>query len=284
MYVMLLLGMIVSAIAFGAALQEFSPLRLIQVIQACAVITLVLNSVAAWKQEGRHAARRNPTRSQPSFKESWDSFAQGGHAVRRLLAVGFGTMGFSMADVLLEPYGGQILGLSVGATTSLTATLAGGGLVGLALASRVLSRGADPFRMASYGALTGVPAFVLVIAAAPLNMPELFAVGTLLVGFGAGLFGHGTLTSTMNLAPRSQVGLALGAWGAAQAVAAGLAIATGGIIRDVVASSPASGQFGHATGYICVYALEIILLVWTLATMAPLMRKAVEASPEPAAP
>ena len=284
MYVMLLLGMIVSAIAFGAALQEFSPLRLIQVIQACAVITLVLNSVAAWKQEGRHAARRNPTRSQPSFKESWDSFAQGGHAVRRLLAVGFGTMGFSMADVLLEPYGGQILGLSVGATTSLTATLAGGGLVGLALASRVLSRGADPFRMASYGALTGVPAFVLVIAAAPLNMPELFAVGTLLVGFGAGLFGHGTLTSTMNLAPRSQVGLALGAWGAAQAVAAGLAIAIGGIIRDVVASSPASGQFGHATGYICVYALEIILLVWTLATMAPLMRKAVEASPEPAAP
>ena len=162
--------------------------------------------------------------------------------------------------------------LSVGATTSLTATLAGGGLIGLALASRVLGRGADPFRMASYGALTGVPAFALVIAAAPFNAPEFFAVGTLLVGFGAGLFGHGTLTSTMNLAPRNQVGLALGAWGAAQAVAAGLAIALGGIIRDVVASSPSQSLFGPATGYICVYALEIILLVWTLVTMAPLMR------------
>ena len=278
MYVMLLLGMIVSAVAFGAALQEFSPLRLIQVIQACAVITLVLNSIAAWKQEGRHAARRNPMQRQPSFRESWDSFAEGGHAVRRLLAVGLGTMGFSMADVLLEPYGGQILGLSVGATTSLTATLAGGGLIGLALASRVLSRGADPFRMASYGALTGVPAFVLVIAAAPYHAPEFFAVGTLMVGFGAGLFGHGTLTSTMNLAPRNQVGLALGAWGAAQAVAAGLAIALGGIIRDVVASSPAKGQFGPATGYVCVYAIEIILLVWTLITMAPMMRKSSEAT------
>ena len=136
-----------------------------------------------------------------------------------------------------------------------------------------MSRGADPFRLASYGVLTGVPAFGLVIAAAPFYTPEFFAVGTLLVGFGAGLFGHGTLTSTMNLAPRNQVGLALGAWGAAQAVAAGLAIAVGGIIRDLVAHSPAQGQFGDATGYMCVYTLEIILLVWTLIVMAPLMRR-----------
>ena len=280
MYVMLLLGMILSAFAFGAALEDFSPLKLIQVIQACAVITLLLNSVAAWKQEGRNAARRNPARQQPTFGESWASFAQGGHAVRRLMAVGFGTMGFSMADVLLEPYGGQILHLSVGATTSLTATLAGGGLFGLALASRVLSRGADPFRMASYGAAAGIPAFALVIAAAPFHMPEVFALGTLMVGFGAGLFGHGTLTATMNQAPRNQVGLALGAWGATQAVGAGFAIAFGGILRDLVASSSVQSQYGQATGYMSVYALEIVLLICTLVAMAPLIGQPRSSSPE----
>jgi len=272
MYVMLLVGMIISAVIFGALLANFSPLRLIQVIQGCAIITLVFNTIASWKQEGRNAGRRNPAKQPPSFRESWQSFAQGGHAVRRLLSVGLGTMGFSMADVLLEPYGGQVLHLSVGATTSLTATLAAGGLIGLALASRVLSRGADPFRMASYGALTGVPAFILVIAASPANEPLFFAVGTLMVGFGAGLFGHGTLTATMNLAPRNQVGLALGAWGASQAVAAGLAIAIGGILRDSVAAMPLRGEFGAATGYMYVYALEIILLIFTLAAMAPLIR------------
>ena len=57
-------------------------------------------------------------------------------------------MAFSMEDVLLEPYGGQVLHLTVGATTRLTATLALGGLLGFGLASRVLSRGSDPFRMA----------------------------------------------------------------------------------------------------------------------------------------
>jgi BCD family chlorophyll transporter-like MFS transporter len=33
-------------------------------------------------------------------------------------------MAFNMQDVLLEPYGGEILGLSVSATTLLTATWA----------------------------------------------------------------------------------------------------------------------------------------------------------------
>jgi BCD family chlorophyll transporter-like MFS transporter len=272
MYVMLLVGMIISAITFGAALANFSPLRLIQVIQACAVLTLVLNTIAAWKQEGRHANRRNPAERAPSFPESWASFAAGGDAYRRLLSVGLGTMGFSMADILLEPYGGQILKLSVGATTSLTATLAAGGLAGLALASRVLSRGADPFRMASFGALTGLPAFGAIIASALIGEPWLFALGTFGVGFGAGLFGHGTLTATMVRAPRGQVGLALGAWGASQAVAAGLAIAIGGVLRDTVSTLPLDGSFGPATGYMGVYAIELVLLTVTLVTMAPLIR------------
>ena len=103
-----------------------------------------------------------------------------------------------MEDVLLEPFGGQVLRLSVGDTTKLTAALALGGLFGFGLASRVLSRGADPFKMASSGALVGIPAFMAVILAAPFSSALLFGFGTLMIGFGAGLFGHGTLTATMN--------------------------------------------------------------------------------------
>jgi BCD family chlorophyll transporter-like MFS transporter len=278
MYVMLLFGMIASALAFGALLANFSPGRLIQVIQASAVATVVLNGVALWKQEPRRSstATLQAQQRQPSFRQSWDSFTQGGQVVRRLLAVGLGTMAFSMEDVLLEPYGGQILHLSVSNTTKLTAALAIGGLLGFGWASRVLSRGADPFRMATYGALIGLPAFALVIAAGPLSSTLLFASGTLLIGFGAGLFGHGTLTATMNLAPRNQTGLALGAWGAAQASAAGLAIALGGIIRDLVASTVAHDGLGAAMAYDVVYCIEIVLLLVTLVTMIPLIRRRTE--------
>jgi len=278
MYVMLLMGMIVSSLVFGALLSDFTPAKLIQVIQGAAVVTIVLNIAAMWKQEKRNPSRNSGTVKEQSFRDSWDSFCQGGNAVRRLCAVGLGTMAFSMNDILLEPYGGQVLQLSVAATTKLTATLAVGGLLGFGLASRVLSRGADPFRMAGYGALAGIPAFLAVIFAAPADSPILFAFGTMLIGFGAGLFGHGTLTATMNLAPKNQTGLALGAWGAVQASAAGLAVAMGGIIRDVVASMAEQDRLGHAlnvpaTGYIFVYGIEVVMLCATLIALAPLVRR-----------
>jgi MFS transporter, BCD family, chlorophyll transporter len=274
MYTMLLLGMIAAAFIYGALLADFSPGRLVQVIQGAAVVTIVLNGIAVWKQESRASAAAARAHQQAAtFRDSWNAYIQGPNAIRRLIAVGLGTMAFSMEDVLLEPFGGQVLGLSVGDTTKLTAALALGGLFGFGLASRVLSRGADPFKMASAGALVGIPAFLAVILAAPFSSALLFGFGTLMIGFGAGLFGHGTLTATMNASPKDQAGLALGAWGAVQASAAGVAIALGGILRDIVHSVAPNTSLGAAAGYDFVYALEIILLFATLITMLPLIRR-----------
>ncbi|MBN8491811.1 MAG: PucC family protein [Burkholderiales bacterium] len=273
MYVMLLLGSIVSALVFGAFLRDFSPGRLVQVIQASAVITLVLNSLALWKQETRHPGGRNaPPPRMAQFSTAWATYIEGDGTRRRLFAIGLGTMAFGMQDVLLEPYGGQVLGMSVGATTWLTATLAGGGLAGFALASRILGRGADPARLAAAGAWLGMPAFAAVLLAASVQSVGLFACGVLVVGFAAGLFGHGTLTVTMNRAPKEQAGLALGAWGAVQATAAGVAVATGGLLRDLVSALAGQGLFGPAlagpaTGYAFVYALEIAMLLGTVVVM-----------------
>jgi MFS transporter, BCD family, chlorophyll transporter len=267
MYVMMLVGMIASALIFGELLSEYSPGRLIQVIQGAAIVIMVLNVVALWKQECRDRARVAAREVSISFSESWSIFCKGNHAIRRLLAVGLGTMAFTMEDILLEPYGGEILNMSVGATTSLTATLAIGGLLGFGLASHVLGKGYDAFRMAMNGAFVGLPAFLAVILAAPLGSPTLFAVGILLIGFGSGLFGHGTLTATMRLAPKKQSGLALGAWGAVQATAAGTAIALGGVIRDL--ASPFAGAAG---GYIVVYIIEIVLLLAAIVVMLPLIK------------
>ena len=268
MYVMLLVGMMVSAMGFGAFLSDFSPGRLIQVLQASALLSLVLNVIALWKQESRVRVPLHQRQKSETFQESWTRFCHGGQAIRRLIAVGLGTMAFSMEDILLEPYGGEILHLSVGTTTALTATLALGGLLGFSLASNILSKGFDPFRMASIGALCGIPAFLAVILSAAVDSSVLFALGILFIGFGGGLFGHGTLTATMNLAPPGQSGLALGAWGAVQATAAGLAIAAGGVIRDLIDTF-----YQAPLGYDFVYSIEIVMLAITVITMLPLMKK-----------
>lgn len=278
MYVMLLFGMIVSAIVFGYLLTDFYPGKLVQVIQGAAVVTIILNVVAIWKQEPRDRARASAPVFQQQFSDCWKTFAATPNTIRRLIAIGLGTAGFGMADVLLEPYGGQVLLLSVAETTRLTAVLAVGGLLGFALASRTLVRGTDPLVLAWFGALLGIPAFVAVILAAPIASPLTFVLGTLLIGFGAGLFGHGTLTATIQLAPKDQTGMALGAWGAVQATAAGIGVALGGVIRDVVIQLPFANLFGLATAYIAVYALEILLLLLTMAVLFPLVVRHIERS------
>jgi BCD family chlorophyll transporter-like MFS transporter len=269
MYVMLLLGMIVSALLFGWLLVDFTPGRLIQVIQGAAVATMALNLVALWKQEPRDPSRTDPARLTPSFREAWSGFADDGPALRRLMILGAGTMGFAMQDVLLEPFGGEVLSLPVAATTALTACLALGGLAGFWLASLLLGRGGAPERMAAWGALAGMPGFVLVILAGIEGAPALLVGGVLLIGFGGGLFGHGTLTVTMRHAPSDGIGLALGAWGAVQATAAGLAMAAGGLMRDVAMAHTAS----KAEAYALVYAVELALLMATLVALLPLLWK-----------
>lgn len=260
MYVMLLIGIIISAVVFGALLENYSPGRLIQVIQGSAVVTIVLNGIAVWKQEPRNRERGMSPPATVGFLDSWSRLAAGKGMVRLLVVIALGTAGFGMADVLLEPFGGQVLQMTVAQTTRLTVVLASGTLVGFALASRWLGQGGRPIEMAILGAVIGAAAFAFMVEAAMVLSTPVLVGATLAAGFGAGLFGHGTLTATMRHAPRDQIGLALGAWGAVQTTAAGVAIAVGGAMRDTIMlrggpSAPAEDA------YIPVFALEVVLLV-----------------------
>ncbi|MEM6477983.1 MAG: PucC family protein [Pseudomonadota bacterium] len=280
LYVMFLVGMALSAIVVGWLLRDFSELRLVQVVQGAAVVTLVLNVIALWKQERvTPMSKTERDAPRPAFGDAWRDFAAGGQAGRLLVVVFLGTMAFNMQDVLLEPYGGEILGLSVSATTLLTALWALGALVGFALAARRLTQGQSPYRMAGWALVAGLAAFCAVIFAAPLVSSALFFVGAGLIGFGGGLFAVATLTAAMTMPSDGLAGrgLALGAWGAAQATAAGLAIAFGGTLRDLVNSVSATGLLGEAladpaTGYSVVYHVEIGLMFATLIALGPLTR------------
>ena len=279
LYVMLLFGMVASAFAFGELLADFREFRLIQVVQGAAIVTIALNIVALWKQEPRDPARTAKDRARPSFRESWAEFRRETKSTRIFVTVALGTAAFTMQDVLLEPYGGQILHLTVAQTTVLTALFAIGILAGFALAARSLGRGGDAYQLAALGVLAGVVAFSCVIFSAPLLSPSLLRVGTILIGFGGGLFAVGTLTAAMQLARDGQCGLVLGAWGAVQATAAGTAIALGACLRDGVSSLAADGFLGPAlnmpaTGYSFVYHVEIALLFATLVAIGPLVRRA----------
>jgi MFS transporter, BCD family, chlorophyll transporter len=291
LYVMLLVGMVIASLSFGALLRDFEYLKLIKIIQGAAMVTMTLNVIALWKQEPRRrtteaerAAAAAESAAEPSFGESFRSFLAGGPASRLLVAVGLGGAGFSMQDILLEPYGGELLHLSVSATTSLTAIMAGGTLGGLFMAANWLSRGRDAYKLSAFGSLIGIGGFSAVIFAAPLESLPLFWLGTLCIGFGGGWFSVGTLTASMSLSENGQSGLAIGAWGAVQATVAGAGIAIGGLLRDVLSGLAVRGSLGpgltsSAVGYSFVYHVEIALLFGTLVALGPLVRADAQRTP-----
>ncbi len=280
LYVMFLLGMGLSAVIIGALLSDYTDLLLIRVVQGAAVVGVALNLVALWKQEQvRPMSKVERDVPRPLFRDAWADFVSGGRAGRLLACVFVGTMAFNMQDVLLEPYGGEILGLSISSTTLLTAMWAAGALLGFIWAGQRLNNGSNAYRLAGMGALAGIWAFSIVIFAAPLDSAPLFFAGAGLIGFGGGLFAVSTLMAAMSMPAKGHAGrgLALGAWGAAQATAAGLSIALGGTLRDWIGSIAMTGAFGEGlatptTGYSFVYHAEIGLLFVTLVVLGPLVR------------
>jgi len=279
LYVMLLAGTLVSALLIGQLLVDFTPYRLIAVVQGAAAATLVLNIVALWKQEGRrrqHAVADDPV---PDFATAWRGFVSNRSTRRLLVGVGLGAAGFAMQDVLLEPYGAEVLGMSVSQTTQLTALWAFGTLVALAASAGALGRGVDPLRVSAGGLLAGIAAFAAVVISAPTGFVWLLCIGVFGIGFGGGLFGVGMLTAAMALGRQGkEAGLALGSFGAVQATAAGIGIIAAGLLSDGFAAAQASGVLGpvmsaHPMSYTVVWHIEIGLLFATLVAIGPLVRR-----------
>lgn len=279
LYVMLLLGMSISALLYGLILSEFTQVRLIQLIQGAAFVTILLNGIALWKQEVRGQNNGDDADEGPPFKEAWTRFVSQPDVPRLLAATGIGAAAFSMQDILLEPYGGEALGMSVGQTTRLTALFAAGSIIGFALPARWLGARGEPHRIAAMGALTGIVGFTLVILSTAIAWNGPFLLGVSLIGLGGGLFSVCTLIATMEQASGCNNGIALGAWGAVHATATGLAIAFGGTARDLITALAQSGTLGPAlsgpgTGYGAVFMLEVVLLFATLAVIGPLAKYA----------
>ena len=98
LYLMLLIGMIGSALIFAALLEDFGYVRLIQVIQSAAVITLVLNVVAMLKRDGLLKTVNSSSTISATFEQAREMHAEllAGHeqpsdlpdSIKGVLAIG----------------------------------------------------------------------------------------------------------------------------------------------------------------------------------------------------
>ncbi len=280
----MLVGLIIGSALLGFMLKDFNATKLVQVVQGSALVVAALNLTALWKQEARQTKRGE--REPDGFSKNWRQLIELPHMKRFLWSVGIGSCAFSMQDIILEPYGGEVLGLNVSFTSSLTALSAAGALIAFAFSAKLMGRGLDACRVSAIGLLMGLPGFACVLLASPMDSAWLFRLGTTFIGFGGGMFSVGMLIIAMEMPEKALTGMVLGAWGAVQATSSGLSMAVGGVLKDTFASFANSGVWGEAlmtpsSGYGLVFGLEMVLLFAALVAVAPLSRKSAKRHAQP---
>jgi BCD family chlorophyll transporter-like MFS transporter len=89
-----------------------------------------------------------------------------------------------------------------------------------------------------------------------LGLEAAFVPGVALLGFGTGIATATNLALMLDMTTPAQVGLYIGAWGMADALARGLGNLLSGVLRDAVSAISGSA----IGGYVSVFLVEAILL------------------------
>lgn len=257
--VVTLLGAVAGAGGLGRALEHYDPARLLAVANGVGVLVVLLALAAVPGQEdrGAGAGRAAEARRLP-FGEVLRRYVLADPQVRRLFAVVICTFVGTLAqDVLLEPYGALVLGLSVGQTTRLTMFWGLGVLAAMLLAGVWLLRALGPLRLLRIGLLASVAAFAAVAAAGLAGGAEEFRWLVLAMGFGTGLAGAGLLGCVVGFTTPVRAGLLMGVWGVANLLGHAAGSLLGGAVVDAVRLTTGSALAAYSS----LFVLEVALLL-----------------------
>ena len=223
-WLMLIAGAIIASVGTGVALEPYSPARLVTVVAVVVAIALVLCGLAMWNVE-RKGVAVPPTQDAPLMQALRDTWAD--PMARRFTGFVFlSILAFYLSELIFEPFAGHIHGLSPEDSTKLSGGKDGAALMGM-IGAGVLSQ----LRLGSlrFWAVAGCILSAAGLLGLGAQLP--LVPSTVVLGLGNGLFVVGAVGSMMQLAAAhaKATGTRMGVFGAAQAIAAGLAglIATG---------------------------------------------------------
>jgi BCD family chlorophyll transporter-like MFS transporter len=255
-----LIGLVAGSGIIGKALGSFDPGRLFTVCTAAVSAAFLLAAAAVVGQERpseetEAAARR--ARGIP-FAEIIRSIIAGDPQIRLIFTVVFLTMVGTLAqDILLEPFGGLVLGMEVGATTQLTAFWGMGVLVSMLLTGNLLIPRLGAMPALRIGLAATVAIFVAVILAGATGNAGIFRGIVGVMGLGTGIAGAGLLTLIISSTTSTRAGLFLGVWGFANLLGKAFGGLLGGAVVDGV-QRLAGGT--PLIAYSMVFALEAVML------------------------
>jgi MFS transporter, BCD family, chlorophyll transporter len=285
-WIMMILGIAVTAGAASRCLDPFSPARLLAVTATVAAIALALTILAVWGVEDRAPGAALPAAARPAFARALAQVWADAQARRFTLFVFVSMLAYSAQELVLEPFAGAVFGLTPGATAGLTGLQHAGALCGMllvAVAGSVRSRSTRAsMRLWTVGGCLASAAMLVALAATGLAGPVgAMRAAVLGLGLANGAFAVSAIGAMMQLAGadgRAREGVRIGLWGAAQA----LAFAAGGLI-GTAGSDLARGLLGSpAAAFAAVFAAEAGLFLLAAVQAARVFRTRAARAARPA--
>ena len=257
-WLMMIFGIAMTAVVSGHFLDPFSMTRLVLVTMVTGIVAVALTLAAVLGVEkARPPAFSEPARARVPFRESLADAWRDPQARLFTIFVFVSMLAYSMQDLILEPFAGLVFGMTPGQTTKLSGLQNGGVFAGMLLvgiAGTLLARRIPAIlKLFTVGgcvlsalALTGIA-----YAATAPHWP--LAVNVFALGFANGVFAVAAIASMMALAGAAggdRVGLRMGLWGGAQAIAFGLGGVSGTIVVDVMRAVQGSIPAAYASAFL----------------------------------
>jgi BCD family chlorophyll transporter-like MFS transporter len=274
-----LLGAVMGAGFIGKALETYEPTRLVSVAMGVAIAILLLAIFAAINQEPRTPATQNASERarQIPFQRVLREVVLADKQVRILfLLVIFTFIGTLAQDALLEPYGGLVLGMSVGDTTRLTMFWGLGVMFSMLLSGFFLLKWLGFMRLMRVGIVLSIIVFMGLILTGVSENAGLFKSLVFVMGLGTGLAGAGMLSGVVSFTTLIRAGMLMGVWGVANMVGHALGSLMGGTIVDVVRLATGSALVAYSS----LFGLEALILLVALYLSTRLDLSATQASLE----
>ncbi len=262
MWFVMIVGIIFTAASLSQLLEHYSPAALQRsfLIVAGAALALGFAGLVGLEPHGQAKAAPAPERA------TWRGLLRGVLANRQARHFFFYLILMLAAilgqDVLLEPYAGEAFGLAVRDTTRITSIWGTCVLVTL-LAAGFLERRLSKRLVAQAGAVTAILGFLLIAGSGPWGLKSVFYAGVVVLGLGTGLATVSNLALMLDMTT-ARVGLFIGAWGVADALARLLGTVLSGAVRDVVSHLARNA----VSGYVTVFAIQAGLLLVSLVMLA----------------
>lgn len=225
----------VTAFAFSQWMKQYDPLIFWEMILGVMVVGGFFWWFAVAGAERRNVHPPVQLTRRPALRETFRAIWADARARNFFLFLSLATFAAWMQDNILEPFGGDVLGLPAGDTTRFTSYW-GGATVLVLFASFAIWRKRRPEHnkgVASWGLVIMTLGMLLLAGIAWTHQGQWITLGLLVYGAGFGLYTFGGLNLMAVMSGDRDAGAYLGLWTIAILLFKGLGTFAGGAVRDL---------------------------------------------------